>query len=144
MAMPYEPTGSVGQTANAQARQRSKTPASDQGGRVSSPTAQAYWNCIHWQVVLRAWFPDRVGQTIIVDTRQRAALYELAAAVQHAADTLEGACPEADSITPVARLEDLKRSLGAVRKLIATIRPALSTFSGALDGNQKSRFKDAI
>jgi len=47
-------------------------------------------------------------------------------------------------VTPVARIHDLKKKLEAVRKSIAIIRPALTSFYEALDSGQKSGFNDAL
>jgi len=137
-------TGSASQTLDAQTRPRSKMPGDDHNNGRSASTAQVRWNCEHWQAELRDWPPDRVGQTIIVDPRQRALLYELAAAVQHAADTLADSCPRNNSVTPIARIEDLKKTIDAVRKSFAVIRPALTALSNRLNDGQRSRFKDAI
>ena len=81
---------------------------------------------------------------IAVGPRQRAAFYELAAAVQRAADTLADACPQYASLTPIGRLDDLKKKLEAVRQSVAAIRPALRLFYEALDSSQRSRFNDAV
>jgi hypothetical protein len=139
-----EATGSTGQNINAEAESRSTKSGDDHHHMLSAPAVQAPWNCEHWQAELRDWPGDRVEQTIIVGPRQRAAFYELAAAVQRAADTLADSCPRNQSITPIARLEDLKKMLDAVRKSTAAIRPALTRFTDGLDDGQKSRFKDAI
>jgi hypothetical protein len=60
------------------------------------------------------------------------------------ADALVDSCPQDISVTPVARIRDLKEKLEAVRKSIAIIRPALAGFYEMLDSGQKSGFNDAL
>jgi hypothetical protein len=109
-----------------------------------SPAPQIHWNCEEWQAELRAWPVERVERLIAVGPRQRAAFYELAAAIQRAADTLADACPQYASLTPIGRIDDLKKKLEAVRQSVAAIRPALGRFYEALDSSQRSRFNDAV
>jgi len=143
-------SGRPGKTGNAGRAVEDRTPASkksrdDHGDTSSSrPTSGALWNCAHWQAELRAWRLERVEQSVAVRPRQRAPLYLLAAAVHQSADTLEDSCPQDISVTPVARVHDLKKKLEAVRKSIAIIRPALTSFYEALDSGQKSGFNDAL
>jgi hypothetical protein len=124
---------------------RSNKPNDDQGGtsasRLTSPTL---WNCEQWQTELRAWRVERVEQSLAARPRQRAPLYLLAAAIQQGADAIADSCPPNTSVTPVARIQDLKKKLEAVRKSIAIIRPALAGFYEMLDSGQKSGFNDAL
>jgi hypothetical protein len=85
-----------------------------------------------------------VEQSIAVRPRQRAPLYLLWAAVQQSADALEDPRLQDISVTPVARIHDLKKKLEAVRKSIAIMRPALTRFYGVLGSRQKSAFDDAL
>jgi hypothetical protein len=57
-----------------------------------------------------------------------------------AADTLGSACPADAALTPVGRMELMRKRLAAVRAATAAIRPALARFYEALDQGQKVRF----
>jgi hypothetical protein len=57
-----------------------------------------------------------------------------------AADTLAGACPAETALTPVGRMDAMRKRLAAVRAAAAAIRPALTHFYEALDQGQKVRF----
>ena len=73
--------------------------------------------------------------------RQRhVAFYELVTASLKAADTLGGACPAETALTPVGRMDAMRKRLAAVRDATAAIRPALARFYEALDQGQKVRF----
>jgi hypothetical protein len=56
------------------------------------------------------------------------------------ADTLGGACPAETALTPVGRMDAMRKRLAAVRAATAAIRPALMRFYEALDQGQKVRF----
>jgi hypothetical protein len=141
---PTETTGSAVRAIEDRAR-LSKKSRDDHGDTSGSrPTPRALWNCERWQAELRAWRVERVEQSVVVRPRQRAPLYLLAAAVQESADALADSCPQDISVTPVARIYDLKKKLEAVRKSIAIIRPALAGFYEMLDSGQKSAFNDAL
>jgi len=142
---PPETTGSARRDIDDGTRRRAKKSGdADTDTSSAHGTHQARWNCEQWQAELRAWPGDRVEQSIAVAPRQRATFYELAAAVQHAADTIADACPKGNSVTPIARIEDLKQKLDALRRSVATIRPALTRFYEVLDGSQKGRFNEAV
>jgi len=57
-----------------------------------------------------------------------------------AADTLGSACPAETALTPVGRMDAMRKRLAAVRAATAAIRPALVHFYEALDQGQKVRF----
>jgi hypothetical protein len=71
---------------------------------------------------------------------QRVALYELVISSLKAADTLATAWPADTALTPVGRMETMRKRLAAVRAATAAIRPALMRFYEALDQGQKVRF----
>jgi hypothetical protein len=93
---------------------------------------------------LRAWPVAGVEQANAVGPRQRAAFYELAAAVQRAADTLAESCSRDTALTPTGRVDELKKKLEAMRQSAAAIGPALGRFYEVLDSSQRARFDDAI
>jgi LTXXQ motif family protein len=49
-------------------------------------------------------------------------------------------CPAESALTPVDRMETMRKRLAAVREATAAIRPALVRFYEALDQGQKVRF----
>jgi hypothetical protein len=61
------------------------------------------------------------------------AFYELVTASLKAADTLGSACPAETALTPVGRMDAMRKRLAAVRAATAAIRPALTHFYEALD-----------
>jgi LTXXQ motif family protein len=71
---------------------------------------------------------------------QRVAFYELVTSSLKAADTLSSACPAEAALTPVGRMETMRKRLTAVRAATSAIRPALARFYEALDQGQKVRF----
>ena len=107
------------------------------------PVAQA-WNCEQWQAELRAWPVARIEHVIAVGPRQRAAFYLFAAAMQRAADMVADSCPQESALTPIGRVEELKKKLEAIRRSVAEIRPSLGQFYDVLDTAQKNRLGDAI
>jgi hypothetical protein len=139
-----ETTGSASHAIDDETRRGSKQPRSGVGDASSARRSRGWWNCEQWQAELRAWPVERVEQSIALVPRQRGAFYTLAAAVQQAADTLADSCPQDTSVTPVARLLELKKKLDGVSKSIAALRPPLSGFYEVLDSDQRSRFNDAL
>jgi LTXXQ motif family protein len=71
---------------------------------------------------------------------QRVAFYELVTLSLRAADTLAGACPAENALTPLGRLTQMRARLLAVRQATTAIHPALTQFYEALDQGQKVRF----
>ena len=76
--------------------------------------------------------------------RQRAAFYELASALQRAADTLADTCPQASSMTPVGAIGDVRKKIEALLQSIAIVRPALSRFDEVLERGQRDRFAELM
>jgi len=75
-----------------------------------------------------------------LSSAQRVAFYELVTASLKAAETLGSACPAETALTPVGRMETMRKRLTAVRAATAAIGPALARFYEALDQGQKVRF----
>src|SRR5947208_16363581 len=90
--------------------------------------------------VLRNWPVREIERDVRLSDAQRVAFYELVTSSLKAADTLASACPADAALTPVGRLETMRKRLAAVRAAIAAIRPALMHFYEALDQGQKVRF----
>jgi LTXXQ motif family protein len=96
--------------------------------------------CEQLAAVLRGWPVREIERDVRLSEPQRIAFYELITASLKAADTLGSACPADTALTPVGRMETMRKRLAAVRAATAAIRPALMRFYEALDQGQKVRF----
>jgi hypothetical protein len=96
--------------------------------------------CEELAAVLRNWPVREIERDVRLSSPQRVAFYELVTASLKAADTLGSACPAEAALTPVGRMETMRKRLAAVRAATAAIRPALMHFYEALDQGQKVRF----
>src|SRR5262245_37300375 len=96
--------------------------------------------CDELAAVLRGWPVREIERDVRLSSPQRVAFYELVTASLKAADTLGGACPAETTLTPVGRMDAMRKRLAAVRAATAAIRPALTHFYEALDQGQKVRF----
>jgi hypothetical protein len=96
--------------------------------------------CEQLAAVLRNWPVREIERDVRLSGPQRVAFYELVTASLKAADTLGNACPAEAALTPVGRMESMRKRLAAVRAATAAIRPALARFYEALDQGQKVRF----
>src|SRR5215475_9012770 len=96
--------------------------------------------CEELAAVLRGWPVREIERDVRLSSPQRVAFYELVTASLKAADTLAGACPAETALTPVGRMDAMRKRLAAVRAATAAIRPALTHFYEALDQGQKVRF----
>jgi hypothetical protein len=96
--------------------------------------------CEELAAVLRGWPVREIERDVRLSSPQRVAFYELVTASLKAADTLGSACPAESALTPVGRMDAMRKRLAAVRAATAAIRPALTHFYEALDQGQKVRF----
>jgi hypothetical protein len=96
--------------------------------------------CEQLAAVLRNWPVREIERDVRLAGAQRVALYELVTTSLKAAETLSSACPAEAALTPVGRMEAMRKRLAAVRAATAAIRPALARFYEALDQEQKVRF----
>jgi len=96
--------------------------------------------CEELAAVLRNWPVREIERMVRLNSPQRVAFYELVTASLKAADTLGSDCPAEATLTPVGRMETMRKRLAAVRAATATIRPALMHFYEVLDQGQKVRF----
>jgi LTXXQ motif family protein len=96
--------------------------------------------CEQLAAVLRNWPVREIERDVRLADAQRVALYELVTTSLKAAETLSSACPGEAALTPVGRMETMRKRLAAVRTATAAIRPALARFYEALDQGQKVRF----
>jgi hypothetical protein len=112
------------------------------GLRTGAIAAAPGWSgtCEELGSVLRSWPVREIERDVRLAGAQRVAFYELVTASLKAADTLSSACPAEAALTPVGRMETMRKRLTAVRAATAAIRPALARFYEALDQGQKVRF----
>src|SRR5262249_48402339 len=96
--------------------------------------------CEEFAGVLRGWPVREIERDVRLSSPQRVTFYELVTASLKAADTLGGACPAETALTPVGRMDAMRKRLSAVRAATAAIPPALVRFYEALDQGQKVRF----
>ena len=125
-------------TAAREAAAREPTPS-----QARSQAAAPGWSgamCEELAGVLRGWPVREIERDVRLSSPQRVAFYELVTASLKAADTLGGACPAETALTPVGRMDAMRKRLVAVRAATAAIRPALVHFYEALDQGQKVRF----
>jgi hypothetical protein len=121
-----------------------REPTPSQGrSQARSQAAAPPWSgamCEELAAVLRGWPVREIERDVRLSSPQRVAFYELVTASLKAADTLAGACPAESALTPVGRMDAMRKRLAAVRAATAAIRPALTHFYEALDQGQKVRF----
>jgi hypothetical protein len=96
--------------------------------------------CEELAAVLRGWPVREIERDVRLSSAQRVAFYELVTSSLKAADTLGSACPAETALTPVGRMDAMRKRLAAVRAATAAIRPTLMHFYEALDQGQKVRF----
>ena len=90
--------------------------------------------------MLRNWPVREIELNVRLSDAQRVAFYEFVTTSLKAAETLSSACPAEAALTPIGRMETMRKRLAAMRAATAAIRPALARFYEALDQEQKVRF----
>jgi len=126
-------------------RWRAYAAAREAAAREATPRQAAApgWSgamCEELAAVLRGWPVREIERDVRLSSPQRVAFYELVTASLKAADTLVSACPGDTALTPIGRMETMRKRLAAVRAATAAIRHALMRFYEALDQGQKVRF----
>jgi hypothetical protein len=124
----------------AAAREPTPSQARSQGRSQAAAPGWSGAMCEELAAVLRGWPVREIERDVRLSSPQRVAFYELVTASLKAADTLAGACPAETALTPVGRMDAMRKRLAAVRAATAAIRPALMHFYEALDQGQKVRF----
>jgi hypothetical protein len=86
-------------------------------------------------------FPiQRIAQKVQPDQNQQALLDQLKSATEKAVQILQAACPTDLPATPTGRLTAMRARLEAMLQAVQIVRPALETFYGSLNDEQKERF----
>jgi LTXXQ motif family protein len=89
------------------------------------------------------WPGDLIEGNVKPTDAQQANLKALQDATAKAADILKSSCAPAEARTPTARLAAVQARLDAMLQAIGTVQPALDSFYGSLNDEQKAAF-DAI
>jgi len=130
------------------AMRASGNPASRSGrkdpGFGGAADADAASICAQWVAILRTWPVRQIDAGMQLSDAQRAALYELSAAIYRSAGHLVEACPTDNPVTALGRLDARGNELQAVRQDIETIRPSSAAFENALNDVQKKRLAEAM
>jgi hypothetical protein len=101
--------------------------------------------CAQWAANLRTWPIQQIDSSRMqLSDQQRAALYELTAAIYRSAGDLTEACPTDSQVTPLARLEAKEHELQAVRQDIEAIRPFAAAFEAALNDTQRKQLAQQV
>jgi hypothetical protein len=116
-----------------------KSPAAANGG---NQEASAF--CSQWAAILRTWPVKQLDAGMQLSDGQRAALYEVSAAIFRSAGDLVEACPMENPITPLARLDARRDELQALRQDIDAIRPSAAAFESRLNEVQRRRLAEAM
>ena len=98
----------------------------------SRTDAEAKSICTQWVAILSAWPVRQIDAGMQLSAAQRAALYELSAAIYRSAGLSE-ACPADNAVTTLGRLDAMQKELQAVRHDIEVMRPSATAFENALN-----------
>jgi LTXXQ motif family protein len=85
------------------------------------------------------WPFDAIAQIVGADEKERNALAALRESAKAAAQRLAADCPQDVPAAPSARLEAVEQGIDAALAAFDQVQPALATFYGALDDEQKAR-----
>src|SRR5262249_26211555 len=114
--------------AERETRERDSRVSPQRGLTQATNTAKAApgWSgtCEELSAVLRNWPVREIERDVRLSDAQRVAFYELVTASLKAADTLSSACPAEAALTPVGRMD-------AIRKRLAALRAAHAARGGA-------------
>jgi hypothetical protein len=119
-----------------------RTGKNSAGANGGNQEAKAF--CAQWAAILRTWPVKQLDAGMQLSDGQRAALYEVSAAVFRSAGDLVEACPMANPVTPLARLDATRDELQALRQDIDAIRPAAAAFESRLNEVQRKRLTEAM
>jgi hypothetical protein len=83
---------------------------------------------------------DEIEKALHPDESQSRALESLHDAWNRAADRIKGSCPSEAPVTMPGRMDAVQKRLRALLDAINVVRPALVTFYGSLNDEQKAQF----
>src|SRR5215471_15783028 len=96
-------------------------------------------NCSQHGTDFDNWPFDALERIAGADEGQRNALAALRDSAKAAAERLAADCPQDAGAAPAARLEAVEQGIDAMLAAFDTVEPALQSFYGALDDEQKAR-----
>ena len=108
-------------------------------GGFSGVVEQLIRSCGQRAVELRKWPFDSIAETVRPDETQRSALEALRGSSAAAVNSLMADCPRESSAPLSARLDEVQHSINTAITALDAIRPALQSFYGGLDDEQKAR-----
>jgi hypothetical protein len=109
------------------------------GGPFAAVVEKLVRGCGQQGAEFENWPFDAIAQTVGGDEAQRKALEGLRENAKAAAQRLAADCPQDVPAAPSARLEAVEQGIDAALKAFDKVEPALATFYGALDDEQKAR-----
>jgi LTXXQ motif family protein len=109
------------------------------GGPFAAVVAKLVRGCGQQGAEFENWPFDAIGQIVGADEGQRNALAALRESAKTAAQRFAADCPQDVPAAPSARLEAVEQGIDAALKAFDQVQPALATFYGALDDEQKAR-----
>jgi LTXXQ motif family protein len=109
------------------------------GGPFAAVVEKLVRGCGQQGAEFENWPFDAIAQIVGGDEAQRKALEGLRENAKAAAERLAADCPQDVPAAPSARLEAVEQGIDAVLAAFDKVQPALTTFYGALDDEQKAR-----
>jgi LTXXQ motif family protein len=109
------------------------------GGPFAAVVAKLVRGCGQQGAEFENWPFDAIAQIVGADEAQRKALEGLRESAKAAAQRLAADCPQDVPAAPSARLEAVEQGIDAALAAFDKVQPALATFYGTLDDEQKAR-----
>jgi hypothetical protein len=109
------------------------------GGPFAAVVEKLVRGCAQQGAEFENWPFDAIAQIVGADEGQRKALAALRESAKAAAQRLASDCPQDVPAAPSARLEAVEQGIDAALAAFDKVQPALATFYGALDDEQKAR-----
>jgi hypothetical protein len=109
------------------------------GGPFAAVVAKLVRGCGQQGAEFENWPFDAIAQIVGGAEAQRKALEGLRESAKAAAQRLAADCPQDVPAAPSARLEAVEQGIDAALAAFDQVQPALATFYGALDDEQKAR-----
>ncbi|HEY7299357.1 MAG TPA: Spy/CpxP family protein refolding chaperone [Xanthobacteraceae bacterium] len=115
-----------------------------QGAADDQSDARQKSQCLPWASNLKSWPVRQIESATALSDFQRASLYELTAAIYRSAGDLAQACPAANPLTPLGRLEVRESQLRALQQDMQAIEPFAAAFENGLNDDQQKELYAAI
>src|SRR6516164_5503402 len=109
------------------------------GGPFAAVVEKLVRGCGQQGAEFENWPFDAIAQIVGADEKERTALAALRERAKKAAEQLAADCPQDVPAAPAARLEAVEQGIDAALAAFDTVEPALATFYGTLDDEQKAR-----